>query len=147
MGNELSEQMQTALFNSNHITQPEYYAGLQNQQLILSHTMKQAQTEYQTLSYQYTYYQNIAIQSHQQQQQQQKNNKHQQQMALQQVIEEEQKQNAFNSLNPLTFDHQNTMNMMDGVNIINNKQQMTTKHNKTANHTKKLQIIHHLHLQ
>ncbi len=68
--NELSEQMQTALFNCNHVTQPEYYAGLQNQQIILSQTMKQAQSEYNTATYQYQYYQQLMPVHNQQRQQQ-----------------------------------------------------------------------------
>ncbi len=33
---ELSDQMQAALFNCNHVTQPEYYQGLQNQHILLT---------------------------------------------------------------------------------------------------------------
>eukprot|EP01084_Bolivina_argentea_P189962 326569_1 len=65
---ELSDQMQTALFNCNHVTQPEYYAGLQNQHLILTQSMKEAQQQYQTITYQYQYYQHMLLQQQQQQQ-------------------------------------------------------------------------------
>ena len=55
--NDTSEQMQTALYNQNHLTQPEYYQGLQNQHMMLTQQMKQLQTEYHQYQYQYGCYQ------------------------------------------------------------------------------------------
>ncbi len=50
---ELSDQMQAALFNCNHVTQPEYYQGLQNQHLLLTQNMKDTQSQLNTITYQY----------------------------------------------------------------------------------------------